>query len=69
MPLSDTTTLGVSFSAVQNIDPKWGLFLRVNRASGTATPIETSVAWGGIRNNPFGRNKLDQVACVKARRR
>jgi hypothetical protein len=58
---SDTTTLGVSFSAVQNIDPKWGLFLRANGASGTATPIETSVAWGGIRNNPFERNKLDQA--------
>jgi carbohydrate-selective porin OprB len=51
----------VSFSAVQSIDPKWGLFLRVNDASGTATAIETSVAWGGIRNNPFGRNKLDQL--------
>ena len=58
---SNTNTLGVSFSAVQNIDAKWGLFLRANGASGTATPIETSVAWGGIYNNPFGRNKLDQV--------
>jgi len=51
----------VSFNAVQNIDAKWGLFLRANGASGTAIPIETSVAWGGIRNNPFLRNKLDQV--------
>jgi hypothetical protein len=58
---SNTNTLGVSFSAAQNIDPKWGLFLRTNDASGTATPIETSVAWGGIYNNPFERNKLDQV--------
>ena len=46
---------------MQNIDANWGLFLRANGASGTAIPIETSVAWGGIRNNPFGRNKLDQV--------
>ena len=52
---------GVSFNAVQNIDAKWGLFLRANGESGTAIPIETSVAWGGIRNNPFLRNKLDQV--------
>jgi hypothetical protein len=55
---SDTTTLGVSFSGAEY---RSGLFLRVNGASGTATPIETSVAWGGIRNNPFSRNKLDQV--------
>ena len=52
---------GVSFNAVQNIDAKWGLFLRANGESGTAIPIETSVAWGGIRNNPYLRNKLDQV--------
>jgi len=51
----------VSFNAVQNIDPKWGVFLRANGASGIATPIETSVAWGGIHNDPFRRNKLDQV--------
>jgi hypothetical protein len=52
---------GVSFSAAQNIDSKWGLFLRANGAGGTAIPIETSVAWGGIYNNPLGRNKLDQA--------
>ena len=38
-----------------------GLFLRANGASGTSIPVETSVAWGGICNDPFGRNKLDQV--------
>ena len=51
----------MSFNAVQNFDPKWGLFLRANATSGTATQIETSIAWGGIYNNPFGRNHLDQV--------
>jgi hypothetical protein len=51
----------VSLSAVRNIDAKCGLFLRANGASGVATPIETSVAWGGIYNNPLGRNKLDEV--------
>jgi hypothetical protein len=45
----------------QKIDAKWGLFLRANGASGTAVPIETSIAWGGIYNNPLERNKLDQV--------
>jgi hypothetical protein len=61
VPQQPGNSPGVSFDAVQNIDAKWGLFLRANGASGTAIPIETSVAWGGIRNNPFGRNKLDQV--------
>ena len=61
LPQQPSGSLGVSFNAVQNIDPKWGLFLRANNASGTLIPIETAVAWGGIYNNPLGRNKLDQV--------
>ena len=46
---------------MQDIDPKWGIFLRANYASGTAIPIETSVAWGAICNDPFRRNALDRV--------
>jgi hypothetical protein len=61
VPQQPSNSPGVSFNAVQNFDPKWGLFLRANGAGGTAIPIETSVAWGGIYNNPFGRNNLDQV--------
>jgi len=61
VPQQPSNSPGVSFNAVQNIDAKWGLFLRTNGASGTANPIETSVAWGGIYNNPLGRNKLDQI--------
>jgi len=61
VPQQPSNSPGVSFNAVQNFDPKWGLFLRANGTSGTATSIETSVAWGGIYNNPFGRNHLDQV--------
>jgi len=61
VPQQPSNSPGVSFSAVQNIDSKWVLFLRANGASGTAIPIGTSVAWGGIYNNPFGRNKLDQA--------
>ena len=44
---------GVSFNAVQNIDAKWGLFLRANGESGTAIPIETSVAWGWDSQQPI----------------
>ena len=61
MPQQPTNSSGVSFNGVQKIDSKWGLFLQANYASGTAIPIETSIAWGGIHNNPFQRNKLDQV--------
>jgi hypothetical protein len=61
VPQQATNSYGVSFNGVQKIDSKWGLFLRANYASGTAIPIETSVAWGGIHNNPFQRNKLDEV--------
>ena len=61
VPQQPSNSLAVSFNAVQNIDAKWGVFLCANGASGTAIPIETSVVWGGIYNNPFGRNKLDQV--------
>jgi carbohydrate-selective porin OprB len=38
-----------------------GLSLRANNARGTLIPIETSIAWGGICNDPFRRNPLDQV--------
>jgi hypothetical protein len=47
---------------VQDIGPQWGVFLRANHASGTAIPIETSVAWGAICNDPFRRNPLGRVA-------
>jgi porin len=61
VPQQPTNSQGVCFNGVQKIDSKWGLFLRANYASGTAIPIEASIAWGGIDNNPFHRNKLDQV--------
>jgi hypothetical protein len=51
----------LSFNAAQNIDPKWGLFLRANGASGTAIPIPASVALDAICNNPFHHNRLDQL--------
>ena len=41
VPQQPTNSQGVSFNGVQNINSKWGLFLRANGASGTAIPIET----------------------------
>jgi carbohydrate-selective porin OprB len=61
VPQQPSSSRGLSFNAAQNIDAKWGLFLRANGASGTTNPIEASVAWGGIRNDPFHHNRLDQL--------
>ncbi len=61
VPLQPSASQGVSLSLVQNLNAKYGLFLRVNNASGSAIPVSTSVAFGGIVNNPFGRNRLDQA--------
>ncbi len=61
MPRQPSRSQGISVSATQNIDARHGVFLRVNNASGNAIPIETSVAFGGIVNDPFGRNPLDQA--------
>ena len=61
VPLQPSAAQGVSFSAVQNFTPKYGVFLRINNASGDAIPIETSVAFGGIVNDPFARHRLDQA--------
>jgi len=61
VPLQPSASQGISFSAAHNLNATYGLFLRANNASGNAIPIETSVAFGGIMNNPFGRNRLDQV--------
>jgi Carbohydrate-selective porin, OprB family len=62
VPLQPTInpSTGLSFSAVQNINTTWGLFLRVNGASGQAIPIAASIASGAFWNNPIGRNPLDQ---------
>jgi hypothetical protein len=56
-----SSSSGLSFNAVQNIDAKWGLFLRANTATGLISTIATSVAWGVIRNDPFVHNPLDQL--------
>ena len=61
VPQQPSASQGLSFSAVQYLNASGALFLRVNDASGTAIPIETSVAFRGIMNNPFGRNRLDQA--------
>lgn len=52
---------GFSFSASQPIGKTWGLFLRANTASNSSWNIQSSVATGGVMNDPLGRNPLDQI--------
>ena len=61
VPQQPTASHGFSFSASQDIDDTFGLFLRANTVSGITIPIRTSVAVGGVINNPFGRLRLDQL--------
>lgn len=61
VPHQPSAAQGISFSASQGITARYGVFLRVNNASGAAIPIETSVAFGGVVNDPFGRNDHDQA--------
>jgi Carbohydrate-selective porin, OprB family len=58
---------GLSFSATQNLTEGWGLFARANTATGLTSPIANSVAWGVVRDNPFGRDPLDQIGLGAAR--
>jgi Carbohydrate-selective porin, OprB family len=58
--VSNSST-GISFSASQALTEKWGTFLRVNNATGSDIAVVTSVNGGGVRNDPFGRNPLDQA--------
>jgi hypothetical protein len=61
VPDQPSNSHGISFSAAQRIAAKWAAILRVNTASGFASPIATSVAWGVIEDDPFGRGRPDQI--------
>jgi carbohydrate-selective porin OprB len=61
VPQQPSSSYGYSLSAVQNINSDWGLFMRINNASGDPSAILTSLAGGVTVNNPFGRNELDRL--------
>ncbi|MCU0897049.1 MAG: carbohydrate porin [Burkholderiales bacterium] len=61
VPLQPRTT-GWSLNAVQNLDARWAVFARANRAYDYVTPIRDSFALGGALNNPLGRSATDQIA-------
>jgi hypothetical protein len=66
LPGAPVPSSGISFSASQEIGQKWGAFVRISNASGDGTPIMTSIAFGGVGNDPFGRNPLDQAGLAFA---
>ena len=61
VPLQPHTS-GWSLNAVQNLDARWAVFARANRAYDYVTPIRNSYAIGGAMNNPLGRSPTDQIA-------
>jgi hypothetical protein len=64
-----SSSQGISFNAVQNINPQLGLFLRVNHAGGRDSAIATSLAWGVVVNGPLARRPFDQIGLGFARNR
>jgi hypothetical protein len=61
VPNVSAGSTGISFSGSQAFTDEWGAFLRANNATGSDSAIRTSVDGGGVRNDPFGRNPLDQA--------
>jgi len=59
--LQPVASEGLSFSASQQIGNKWGLFLRANTAWRSSFPIQSSIAGGGVYNDPLRRSPYDQI--------
>lgn len=60
------TTNGWSLNLSQNIGEKLSLFARLNETSGDVEEIRQSWVFGGVYNNPFNRNELDQIGLAYA---
>ena len=60
------TTNGWSLNLSQNIGEKLSLFGRINGVSGNVATISQSWVLGGVYNDPFNRNPLDQVGLAFA---
>ena len=60
------TTNGWSLNYSQNIGKKLSIFARINGVSGNVATINQSWVLGGVYNNPFDRNPLDQIGLAFA---
>jgi hypothetical protein len=61
VPAQPSRSVGLSFSGEQILIAHWTGYLRANTASGAANAIRTSVAGGVVRDDPFGRERPDQL--------
>jgi hypothetical protein len=62
VPVLTSQSTGVSFSASQELaDEKWGVWARINNATGSQIPIRSSYDAGAAVNDPFVRNPSDQI--------
>lgn len=59
-------TRGWSLNLQQNITSKIALFGRINGASNSPETAKQSYVLGGVYNNPFNRNSLDQIGLAVA---
>jgi carbohydrate-selective porin OprB len=64
--LQPVASEGLSFSASQQIGTKWGLFLRANTAWRSSFAIQSSIAGGGVYNDPLRRGPYDQIGLAVA---
>ncbi len=60
------TTNGWSLNLSQDVGEKLSLFARVNETTGDVEEIRQSWVFGGVYNNPFDRNPLDQIGLAYA---
>ena len=68
-PATDTQNVnsrGWSLNLQQNITDKLALFGRINGAGKSAEFAKQSYVFGGVYNNPFNRNQLDQIGLAAA---
>ena len=64
--LQPSNSNGWSLNLQQNFGTKWAIFARVNGASNSLNSIKQSYVLGMVRNNPLGRNALDQIGLAGA---
>jgi hypothetical protein len=61
VPAQPRASDGLSFSASQPLGERWGLFLRANTAWNSSFAVQSSIAAGGVLNDPLGRQSSDQI--------
>lgn len=62
----ELTSRGWSINLQQNITDKIALFGRINGVGQSAGFAKQSYVFGGVYNNPFNRNELDQIGLATA---